>query len=43
MKNIPTKNVSTKNFLKATKFEKGLASFAQRTIKRALDAFKNEF
>ena len=28
---------------KASKFEKGLASFAQRTLKRALDSFKNEF
>ena len=29
--------------LLSEKFEKGLASFAQRTIKRALNAFKNEF
>jgi len=30
-------------FLKASKFEKGLATFAERTLKRALGAFRNEF
>ena len=30
-------------FKKATKFEKGLINFATRTLKRALDSFKNEF
>ena len=30
-------------FLKATKFEKGLANFAERTLKRALGAFRNEY
>ena len=30
-------------FLKASKFEKGLANFVERTVKRALGAFKNEY
>ena len=30
-------------FLKASRFEKGLASFVERTVKRALGAFKNDF
>jgi tRNA A37 threonylcarbamoyladenosine biosynthesis protein TsaE len=30
-------------FLKASKFEKGLATFAERTLKRALGAFRNEY
>ena len=30
-------------FLKASRFEKGLANFAERTLKRALGAFKNEY
>ena len=30
-------------FLKASKFEKGLADFVERTVKRALGAFKNEY
>ncbi|MBL2498031.1 hypothetical protein ELJ53_29785, partial [Klebsiella pneumoniae] len=30
-------------FLKASKFEKGLATFAERTLKRALGAFRSEY
>ena len=30
-------------FHKASKFEKGLANFAERTLKRALGAFRNEY
>uniref|UniRef100_A0A0P6BFP2 Uncharacterized protein n=1 Tax=Daphnia magna TaxID=35525 RepID=A0A0P6BFP2_9CRUS len=30
-------------FLKASRFEKGLATFAERTLKRALGGFRNEF
>ncbi len=30
-------------FKKASKFEKGLANFAQRTLKRALNCFRDEF
>ncbi len=30
-------------FKKASKFEKGLVTFAQRTIKRALNSFRNEY
>ena len=30
-------------FLKASRFEKGLSNFAERTLKRALGAFRNEY
>ncbi len=30
-------------FLKASRFEKGLLGFIDRTIKRSLGAFKNEY
>ena len=30
-------------YKKASKFEKGLSSFVERTVKRALGAFKNEY
>ena len=30
-------------FKKASRFEKGLANFAERTLRRALGAFKNEY
>jgi hypothetical protein len=30
-------------FAKASRFEKGLATFAERTLKRALGAFRNEY
>ena len=30
-------------FLKASRFEKGLATFAERTLRRAIGAFKNEY
>jgi len=39
---LPEK-INISYFKKATQFEKGLSLFAQRTIKRALDGFKNEY
>ena len=39
---LPEKNYSA-SFAKATRFEKGLATFAERTLKRALGAFRNEY
>jgi len=39
-RNIPVKsNIGA--YKKASRFEKGLASFVERTVKRALGAFKN--
>jgi hypothetical protein len=42
MQSLPERR-NMEAFKKASKFEKGLANFAQRTLKRALDSFKNEF
>jgi hypothetical protein len=42
MKDLPERKDNTA-FLKASKFEKGLASFATRTLKRAIGAFRNEY
>ncbi len=42
MQSLPEK-VNMEAFKKASKFEKGLSNFAQRTLKRALDSFRNEF
>ena len=41
-KNIPVK-INIGAYKKASKFEKGLSSFVERTVKRALGAFKNEY
>jgi hypothetical protein len=42
MQSLPERR-NMEAFKKASKFEKGLANFAQRTLKRALNSFKNEF
>ena len=42
MQSLPERR-NMEAFKKASKFEKGLANFAQRTLKKALDSFKNEF
>ena len=42
IQSLPQKR-NNEAFKKASKFEKGLATFAQRTLKRALDSFKNEY
>ena len=42
MQSLPEKK-NNEAFKKATKFEKGLIAFAQRTLKRALDSFKSEY
>lgn len=39
---LPQK-VNIEAFRKASKFEKGLTNFIQRTITRAIDSFKNEY
>ena len=40
-KNLPEKKDNTA-FLKASRFEKGLGSFVERTLKRSFGAFRNE-
>ncbi len=42
MQSLPSRK-NNELFKKASRFEKGLISFATRTIKRALDSFRNEF
>ena len=42
MQSLPERR-NMEAFKKASKFEKGLANFAQRTLKRVLNSFKNEF
>ena len=42
MKSLPERKDNAA-FLKASRFEKGLATFAERTLKRALGAFRNEY
>ena len=42
IQSLPEKR-NNEAFKKASKFEKGLANFATRTLKRALDSFKNEY
>ena len=42
MQNLPELG-NSKNKFKASKFEKGLTNFVNRTLSRSLNAFKNEF
>ena len=42
IQSLPEKR-NNEAFKKATKFEKGLSVFVQRTLKRALGAFRNEY
>jgi hypothetical protein len=39
-KNLPNKD-KNKNYLKGSKFEKGLLAFTNRTLKKSFEAFKN--
>ena len=41
-KNLPERKDNAA-YIKATKFEKGLSNFVDRTLKRSFGAFKNEF
>ncbi len=42
MQSLPVRK-NNELFKKATRFEKGLLTFATNTIKRALDSFKSEY
>lgn len=42
MQSLPNR-INNDAYKKASKFEKGLSSFVERTVKRALGAFKNEY
>jgi hypothetical protein len=42
MQSLPNRN-GNKNYMKGSKFEKGLLSFTNRTLKKSFEPFKNEF